>query len=63
MSHAIAMVAIAVSVVAANILFTKLIFGKHYDDAPKREKMMMDVLSFGVMVALFLIYIVLISNL
>lgn len=63
MSHAIAMVAIALAVVAANILFTKLIFGRQYDDAPKREKMMMDVLSFGVMVALFLIYIVLISNL
>lgn len=63
MSHAIAMVAIALSVVAANILFTKLIFGRHYDDASKKEKIMMDVLSFGVMVALFLIYIVLISNL
>jgi heme/copper-type cytochrome/quinol oxidase subunit 1 len=63
MSHAIAMVAIAFAVVAANILFTKLIFGRQYDDAPKREKIMMDVLSFGVMVALFLIYIVLISNL
>jgi heme/copper-type cytochrome/quinol oxidase subunit 1 len=63
MSHAIAMGAIAFAVVAANILFTKLIFGRHYNDAPKREKMMMDVLSFGVMVALFLIYIVLISNL
>lgn len=63
MSHAIAMVAIALSVVAANILFTRLIFGKHYDNASKKEKIMMDVLSFGVMVALFLIYIVLISNL
>ena len=57
------MVAIALAVVAANILFTKLIFGRQYDDAPKSEKIMMDVLSFGVMVALFLIYIVLISNL
>jgi len=63
MSNSIAMVAIALSVVAANILFTKLIFGRHYDNASKKEKMMMDVLSFGVMVALFLIYIVLISNL
>lgn len=63
MSHAIAMVAIALAVVAANILFTRLIFGRHYDNASKKEKMMMDVLSFGVMVALFLIYIVLISNL
>ena len=62
MSHAIAMVAIALAVVAANILFTRLIFGRHYNDAPKREKIMMDVLSFGVMVALFLVYIVLISN-
>ena len=56
------MVAIALAVVAANILFTRFIFGKHYDDASKKEKIMMDVLSFGVMVALFLIYIVLISN-
>jgi hypothetical protein len=63
MSHAIAMVAVALSVIAANILFTRLIFGKHYDDAPKKEKMMMDVIGMGVMVALFLIYIVLISNL
>ncbi len=63
MSHAIAMVAVALAVVATNILFTKLIFGRHYEDAPKKEKMMMDVLSLGVMVALFLIYIVLISNL
>lgn len=63
MSNAIAMVAIALTVVAANILFTRLIFGRHYDNASKKEKMMMDVLSFGVMVALFLIYIVLISNL
>ena len=61
MSNAIAMVAIALAVIAANILFTKLIFGRQYDDAPKSEKIMMDVLSFGVMVAL--IYIVLISNL
>lgn len=63
MSHAIAMVAVALAVVATNILFTKLIFGRHYEDAPKKEKMMMDVISLGVMVALFLIYIVLISNL
>lgn len=62
MSNAIAMVAIALAVVAANILFTRLIFGKRYDDASKKEKNMMDVLSFGVMVALFLVYIVLISN-
>jgi hypothetical protein len=62
MSNAIAMVAIAFAVVAANILFTKLIFGRHYENASKREKIMMDVLSFGVMVALFLVYIVLISN-
>ena len=62
MSNAIAMVAIALAVVAANILFTKLIFGRYYNDASKKEKIMMDVLSFGVMVALFLIYIVLISN-
>lgn len=62
MSNAIAMVAIALAVVAANILFTRFIFGKCYDDAPKKEKIMMDVLSFGVMVTLFLIYIVLISN-
>lgn len=63
MSNVIAMVAIALSVVAANILFTRLIFGRCYDDASKKEKNIMDVLSFGVMVALFLIYIVLISNL
>jgi hypothetical protein len=62
MSNAIAMVAIALAVVAANILFTRLIFGKRYDDASKKEKNMMDVLSLGVMVALFLVYIVLISN-
>lgn len=63
MSHTISILAIGLAVVAANILFTKLIFGRNYDDAPKSEKIMMDVLSFGVMVALFLIYIVLISNL
>jgi hypothetical protein len=62
MSNAIAMVAISLAVVAANILFTKLIFARHYNDASKKEKIMMDVLSFGVMVALFLVYIVLISN-
>lgn len=63
MSHTIAILAIGLAVIAANILFTKLIFGRHYDDASKNDKIMMDVLSFGVMVALFLIYIVLISNL
>lgn len=63
MSNAIAMVAVALAVISANILFTKLIFGRQYDDASKREKNMMDVLSLGVMVALFLIYIVIISNL
>jgi hypothetical protein len=63
MSHSIAMVAIALAVVAANILFTKLIFGRHYQNATKKEQIMMDVLSFGVMVALFLVYIVLTSNL
>ena len=62
MSHAIAMVAIALAVIASNILFTKLIFGRHYDDASKTEKIMVDVISFGVMVTLFLVYIVLISN-
>ena len=63
MSNAIAMMAIALVVIAINILLTKLIFGKSYDDAQKNEQIMMDVFSFGVMVALFLIYIVLISNL
>lgn len=63
MSNSIAMVAIALAVVAANILFTKLIFGRHYQNATKNEQIMMDVLSFGVMVALFLVYIVLTSNL
>ena len=63
MSNAIAMVAVALAVISANNLFTKLIFGRCYDDASKREKNMMDVLSLGVMVALFLIYIVIISNL
>lgn len=62
MSHTITILAIGLSVVAVNILFTKLIFGRQYNDASKKEKIMMDVLSFGVMVALFLIYIVLISN-
>ena len=56
------MLAISLMVVVANFLLTKLIFGKGYNDAPKREKNMMDVLSLGVMVALFLIYIVIISN-
>lgn len=63
MSNSIAMVAIALAVIAANILFTKLIFGRHYQNATKNEQIMMDVLSFGVMVALFLVYIVLTSNL
>jgi hypothetical protein len=63
MSNAIAMMAIALVVIAINILLTKLIFGKSYDDAQKNEQIMMDVFSFGVMVALFLIYIVIISNL
>lgn len=63
MSKIIVMFAIAIGVIALNILFTKLIFNKNYEDASKRERIMMDVLSFGVMVALFLIYIVLISNL
>ena len=63
MSNVIAMMAIALVVIAINILLTKLIFGKSYDDAQKNEQIMMDVFSFGVMVALFLIYIVLISNL
>jgi len=62
MTSTVAMMAIALVVVAVNVLLTKYIFGKQYDEANKNEKIMMDVLSFGVMVALFLVYIVLISN-
>jgi predicted membrane protein len=63
MINAILMLTTAFAVVSANILLTKLIFGRGYEDASKREKNVMDVLSLGVMVGLFLIYIVLISNL
>jgi hypothetical protein len=62
MTHAIGMVAIALAVVAANILFTKFMFGKRYEDASKKEKNFMDAISLCVMVALFIVYIVLISN-
>jgi hypothetical protein len=62
MSNAIAMVAIALAVVAANILFTKFMFGKKYENASKKEKNLMDSISLCVMVALFIVYIVLISN-
>jgi hypothetical protein len=56
------MLAISFMVVVANVLLTKFIFGRGYEDASKREKNMMDVLSLSVMVGLFLIYIVIISN-
>jgi hypothetical protein len=62
MINAILMLAISFMVVVANVLLTKFIFGRGYEDASKREKNMMDVLSLGVMVGLFLIYIVIISN-
>lgn len=56
------MVAIALAVVAVNILFTKFMFGKRYEDASKKEKNFMDAISLCVMVALFIVYIVIISN-
>ena len=62
MINAILMLAISFMVVVANVLLTKFIFGRGYEDASKREKNMMDVLSLSVMVGLFLIYIVIISN-
>jgi hypothetical protein len=62
MINAILMLAISFMVVVVNIRLTKLIFGRGYDDAPKREKNMMDVLSLSLMVGLFLIYIIIISN-
>ena len=62
MINAVLMLATAFAVVLANVLFTKLIFGKRYNDASKREKNVMDMLSLCVMVVLFLIYIVIISN-
>jgi hypothetical protein len=62
MINAILMLAISFMVVVANVLLTKFIFGRGYEDASKREKNMMDVLILSVMVGLFLIYIVIISN-
>jgi NADH:ubiquinone oxidoreductase subunit 6 (subunit J) len=62
MSDFIAMIVIAFLVVAVNILITELVFGRKYDDASSKQKIMIDMISFGVMITLFLVYILLISN-
>jgi len=62
MSDFIAMIVIAFLVVTANILITELVFGRKYDDASSKQKIMIDMISFGVMITLFLVYILLISN-
>jgi hypothetical protein len=56
------MIVIAFLVVAVNILITELVFGIKYDDASSKQKIMIDMISFGVMITLFLVYILLISN-
>lgn len=53
---------ISILVVSVNILINRFLFRKSYDDASKSEKIMMDVMSLGIVVLLFFIYMVIISN-
>ena len=53
---------ISIIVVSVNILINRFLFRKSYDDASKSEKIMMDVMSLGIVVLLFFIYMIIISN-
>jgi hypothetical protein len=53
---------ISIIVVSVNILINRFLFRKSYDDASKNDKIMMDVMSLGIVVILFFIYMIIISN-
>jgi hypothetical protein len=53
---------ISILVVSVNILINRFLFKKSYDDASKNDKIIMDVMSLGIVVLLFFIYMVIISN-
>jgi len=53
---------ISIIVVSVNILINRFLFRKSYDDASKNDKIMMDVMSLGIVVLLFFIYMIIISN-
>lgn len=53
---------ISILVVSVNILINRFLFRKSYDDASKNDKIMMDVMSLGIVVLLFFIYMIIISN-
>lgn len=63
MIDALGMLVIALVVVAFNIFVTRYLLGSRYEEASKKEKIMMEIINFGVMLGLLLLYIVLISNL
>ena len=53
---------ISILVVSVNILINRFLFKKSYDDASKNDKIIMDVMSLGIVVLLFFIYMIIISN-
>ena len=53
---------ISILVVSVNVLINRFLFKKSYDDASKNDKIIMDVMSLGIVVLLFFIYMVIISN-
>lgn len=53
---------ISIIVVSVNILINRFLFRKSYDDASKNEKIIMDVMSLGIVVLLFFVYMIIISN-
>jgi hypothetical protein len=53
---------ISILVVSVNVLINRFLFKKSYDDASKNDKIIMDVMSLGIVVLLFFIYMIIISN-
>lgn len=53
---------ISIIVISVNILINRFLFRKSYDDASKNEKIIMDVMSLGIVVLLFFVYMIIISN-
>lgn len=53
---------ISIIVISVNILINRFLFRKSYDDASKNDKIIMDVMSLGIVVLLFFVYMIIISN-
>lgn len=55
------MISAGILVIFINVLINRHLFKSGYDDASKREKIVIDLIGLGVVVSLFLFYMFLIS--